>query len=174
MYTSIDIAKVFLQFAEEDEIEVTSMKLLKLTYISYGFHLGFFSKELFQADIQAWRYGPVIQNLYVFTSRFLRKGIKVQDIEAFSFISIDQKDREFIRIIWNQYKVFTAYQLSEKTHQEGSPWSQVYDEEVREKSISSIMIAKYYKDLVSEFLLNISNPNKLNKADLANLYFSEC
>lgn len=61
MYSSFDIAKKILKLAKKDGVSVDTMKLLKLVYITHGWYLGFNEEPLISDEIQAWKYGPVIQ-----------------------------------------------------------------------------------------------------------------
>ncbi|WP_366513810.1 type II toxin-antitoxin system antitoxin SocA domain-containing protein [Planktotalea sp.] len=40
------------------------MKLQKLVYIAYGWHLALSGKKLFTEEIEAWKHGPVVPSLY--------------------------------------------------------------------------------------------------------------
>ncbi len=41
------------------------MKLHKLLYYAAGWHLGFTGEPLFDEDIEAWQYGPVVPSIYL-------------------------------------------------------------------------------------------------------------
>lgn len=40
------------------------MKLQKLLYYVQGFHIAVFNRPLFNEDIEAWMYGPVVPAVY--------------------------------------------------------------------------------------------------------------
>ena len=149
MYNCFDIAKQFLNFAQKEKEVIEPMKLLKLTYIAHGWYLGFNSKPLIFNDIQAWKYGPVIPELYHVTKRFGYGNVDKDIIDIYSEKNIDESDSKFLHVIWNTYKQFSGVELSAKTHADGSPWSQVYDGDFN-KVISNSIIEKYYKNFIEE------------------------
>ena len=59
-YTAQAIANFFLW-----QEQITQMKLHKLLYYAAGWHLGFTGEPLFDEDIEAWQYGPVVPSIYL-------------------------------------------------------------------------------------------------------------
>lgn len=97
---------------------MSAMKLQKLCYFSYGYHLAWEERPLFPERFQAWANGPVCPPLYVlhrgcFT---LRPGDVKGDIDG-----IDPGERESVDLVLGAYKNFSAHQLSAMTHS-GGPW----------------------------------------------------
>ena len=64
VYTAMDVADCFVRLALREGKPLTNMKVQKLTYIAYGYWLGFTNYQLFQEAVEAWQYGPVIRELY--------------------------------------------------------------------------------------------------------------
>jgi uncharacterized phage-associated protein len=97
---------------------MTVMKLQKLCYYSYGYHLAWESRQLFPERFQAWANGPVSPALYkLHKGKFeLFAGDIVGDPDA-----LDEGERESVRLVLNAYGDFTAHQLSLMTHSE-PPW----------------------------------------------------
>lgn len=141
MYNCFDIAEKLIELSKKDINPMTPMKLLKLTYIAHGYYLAFTDKPLFSNRIEAWRYGPVIPELYHI--------IKLND---YSFVKghvsvkkIAKDDNDFLEAIYGAYGKFDGGQLSSKTHENGTPWHQVYTGEWCDKEISNDVIKDYYK-----------------------------
>lgn len=151
MYNCFDIAKEFLQLATDEGMGIEPMKLLKLTYIAHGWHLGFYGRPLISNSIEAWKYGPVIPDLYHITKRFGFGDVDIETIKRRSFHTLNDDDVKFIKVIWENYKQFSGLDLSTKTHQDKTPWSEAYDGTFN-KIIENDTIEKYYKNL-------IENPN---------------
>ena len=108
MYNCFDIAKQFLKFAKEEGIGIEPMKLLKLTYIAHGWHLGFYSKPLMVNNIEAWKYGPVIPDLYHVTKRFGFSNVDLDPIRIRSTNDLNEEELKFLKLIWNNYKQFSG------------------------------------------------------------------
>lgn len=43
---------------------ITHLKLQKLVYYAQGLYLAYFNKPLFTQSVEAWRHGPVVNDLY--------------------------------------------------------------------------------------------------------------
>ncbi|MFZ3184229.1 MAG: type II toxin-antitoxin system antitoxin SocA domain-containing protein, partial [Pseudomonas sp.] len=64
MLPSESVANYFIQKSFNSGIPLTSMKLIKLVYIAHGWHCGYFSQNLINDAVEAWKFGPVIPDLY--------------------------------------------------------------------------------------------------------------
>jgi uncharacterized phage-associated protein len=97
---------------------MTAMKLQKLCYYGYGYHLAWEGQPLFPEHFEAWANGPVSPALYrMHRGRLnLEPGDIPGDIEA-----LGTGERESIDLVLSAYGDFTAHQLSQLTHQE-QPW----------------------------------------------------
>lgn len=149
MYNCFDIAKEFLKLGNKDHIAVSQMKLLKLTYIAHGIHLGLTGQPLFYNRIEAWKFGPVIPDLYHITKVFRSFPIDIRLLDIHSNKELSNKYKELIKAIWDGYKTNTAQELVNKTHQVGSPWHQVYNQKKRGIEIPNKLIKAYYTQLIN-------------------------
>jgi uncharacterized phage-associated protein len=97
---------------------MTTMKLQKLCYYSYGFHLAWEDRKLFHAHFEAWANGPVAPELYqMHRGRFeLSEGDIKGDPQA-----LDGGEQESVNLVLQSLGQFTAHQLSTYTHAE-LPW----------------------------------------------------
>lgn len=119
--SALQIGNWFVRRARKDSGGVLSvMKILKLAYIAHGWHLGLTGEPLFADRIQAWRYGPVIPTLY---DTFRDQGMKVEhEVRKEDEVPLNEESERILEKVWEKYSGFTAFQLSEITHQEGAPW----------------------------------------------------
>ena len=144
-------------FLQEHPKEISHLKLQKLVYISHGWHLGIFDKELVTDEFaEAWKYGPVFPSLYhefkAFGSKPITRLAKDLDEEEFRVFTprISQTDSQRIELlckVWDGYGNLTAGQLSELTHQEETPWSEVWKKSpgIRNLHIENEIIKDHYK-----------------------------
>ena len=66
------VASYFVELADERGAgPFTPMQLLKLTYIAHGYSLGLQSTPLIENKVEAWKFGPVIPDLYHSIKEFL-------------------------------------------------------------------------------------------------------
>lgn len=130
MENPIAIANYFINKANADEVEITPMKLVKLVYIAHGWYLALNGNPLISENVQAWKYGPVIQSLYYATKDYGKSPIKSQISGFLGGLSFsvgiptitDNSLTPFLDKIWDTYKKFDGPQLSTMTHQAGTPW----------------------------------------------------
>ena len=54
-----DIADFIVAYSVDNKIDLTHKKLQKLLYYAHGFYLVIEKKPLFDAKLEAWKYGPV-------------------------------------------------------------------------------------------------------------------
>lgn len=149
MYSCFDISKEFLALAKEEGLTIAPMKLLKLVYIAHGYHLGFKKKPLINNPIQAWKYGPVIPELYHTTKKFGRYPVDPDLIEMFFTKELTEEDKHFLKLVWNAYKHLNGLQLSTLTHAKDTPWEKTYDG-VHNKLIPNNLIEEYYTNMINQ------------------------
>lgn len=148
MYNCFDIAKGFLKLANEEGDRIKPMKLLKLTYIAQGYYLGLCKKPLFHNEIQAWKYGPVIPDLYEMIKVYNKKPVDIEIIDLHTSKSLEPFDSDFLKVIWDNYREFTGIQLSDKTHEKGSPWDKVFSKDVLNLEMPLDLIKDHYSKIV--------------------------
>lgn len=99
---------------------MTNLKLQKLVYYVQGFHLALFGKPLFDDEIYAWQYGPVVPSLYNKLRRFGKSEVQIQSDESLDDIFTDVQKR-LMQDVFEQLGQFSAWKLMHMTHSE-SPW----------------------------------------------------
>ena len=147
---------------ENESIEISNLKLIKLVYIAYGWFFYFIDKKLFTEKIEAWEHGPVIPSIYHSFKHFGFSQItdyfydyKVNEnigylTEEFK-PSIDYNNENLVKVlkwVWGVYKNLTAIELRNMTHQEGTPWHLAYSK--GRKFIDDKSIKEYFKNRAKE------------------------
>lgn len=121
-HTANEIASYLLwlnaQEAPEDPDYLTNLKLQKLLYYIQGWHLAQTGQPAFAEEIQAWREGPVVPEVY---QTFKNLGTRpiVEAPTRRPHLTDDLRD--MVEQVWEKYKAFSGYELSDMTHSE-SPW----------------------------------------------------
>lgn len=130
--------------------EISPMKLLKLVYISHGWHLALTDQPLVGEDIQAWKYGPVIASLY---QRFRDYGNGAIPSPPADPEFNNPKVASLLNSVWDGYRKFTATQLSSMTHAEGTPWFETWEnggKHILGAVIPESLIKKHYKEKLAK------------------------
>jgi len=116
-YSAEQIAKYLINKATNNEGGelLSNLKLQKLLYYCQGFFYTITNRRLFNEEIQAWQYGPVVPDVYSQFKRFGSNGIENQGDLDFSL----QKDEvEIIDEVFDYFNQFSAIKLMEMTHSE--------------------------------------------------------
>jgi len=120
MFTVFDIARYLLHLDDQIDGEgLSNLKLQKLVYYCQGFHLALEGTPAFAEPIEAWRYGPVVPDLY----HSLKHNGKapVQPIAGCEPDNIDAATADVLVDVYNVYGQFSAWRLRDMTHEE-KPW----------------------------------------------------
>lgn len=118
-YDARQIANWFITRAAQDGRALSIMSLLKLAYISHGWHLEMRGQPLFENRIEAWQYGPVIPDVY---NEFRPQGVNATQIAPTFSAPNDVPTSELLEQIYQIYGKMSPFQLSELTHVPGGPW----------------------------------------------------
>lgn len=146
MKHATNIADKLLGLARADNNTLTPMQVLKLVYIAHGWMLGIFRRPLICESIQAWRYGPVVRDLYDAVREFKSNPV-IGPLSKTAEI-LDQDEEWLVQSVYEAYKHFTAIQLSAMTHAVGSPWYITWaDGQGMNHIISNDLIEEHYKRL---------------------------
>ena len=125
MYKAIDIAIKLLLTAKRDSVIegqgelMSNMKLQKMLYYEQGFHLAVFGTPLFEEEIEAWMYGPVVPAVYEVYKDYGYNGIDPGKVEE---ISLSDREQALFDEVYKVYGAFSAIGLMNMTHRE-SPWA---------------------------------------------------
>ncbi|MEM8849219.1 MAG: type II toxin-antitoxin system antitoxin SocA domain-containing protein [Pseudomonadota bacterium] len=138
------IADDILKLAKRRGLSLTPMQLMKLAYISYGWHLAMRGERLFEDRVEAWKYGPVIPALYHATKHFGREKIGPGFISDGSLSHPEHES--FLDGVVERYGSFSGIALSNLTHMPGTPWSQVFKPGVLGIVIPDELIAQHYRN----------------------------
>ena len=161
-YDALDVANYIVNYSIDEGTPVSNLKLQKLLYYvqaasviekKYGY-------PMFQDEICAWTYGPVVENVYHEFKSYANMVIddhvneKITDY-GFGYDDnydpvgiIDENDGILIQRVVNSYRRTSPLEMVRKTHNE-MPWKNAYSK--GELSIEIKKIKEYYqkhRDLV--------------------------
>jgi uncharacterized phage-associated protein len=153
-YDPVAVANFFIQKSIDTGIEVTPMKLLKLVYIAHGWSLGLLDQPLIDNEVQAWKYGPVIEDLYHELKGYGRDRVTkritkldwdgiMPHIHTPTIAEDDELTRKLLNKVWDAYGNLSGLGLSAITHKDGTPWSLTSPGGI----IANDLIKAHYRDL---------------------------
>lgn len=160
MLKAIDVANFFvylLSDKEDEENDLTNMKLNKLAYYAQGQFLKTNGKPLFSEGVEAWRHGPVVPAVY-----YAFKDNESNPIKNFSgdfdLSKYTAEEKEVMLDVALDKGRYSAITLRNMTHKPGGPWAQSYDGNLF-AAIPNDLIKEYFSehDVLEPLELDLSD-----------------
>lgn len=113
---------------------ITNLKLQKLIFLAYGIHLALYKEKLYSSQIQAWKLGPVVKDIYDEFKNHGRNEITTRanvltgdnDFEPPSIPDEYQKEKMSVIATCLYYGNKSASELVNITHQMNC-WKKAYE-----------------------------------------------
>ncbi|AHK22426.1 Panacea domain-containing protein [Candidatus Hepatoplasma crinochetorum] len=118
----------------KEEIKVSELQIHKILYFVYGYFWKKYQEELFAADFEAWKYGPIEINY-----RINKKIIE-------SKIIFNEEKKEFIKDKINKLLVYEIWFLIEQSHLT-TPWIKNFNSDKDPKKIDNNEIKDFFEKL---------------------------
>lgn len=145
---SLAVAKYILDRRRNNQDTLSPMQLIKLAYIAHGFMLGWRGEPLLGEQVQAWRYGPVVPSIYHAVKDF--GSSPVSDIRgAPGCWQFSPEEISVMDYVADNYSSWNGIQLSDATHQPGTPWSTTWGIFGQNAPISNDMIQNFYAGVIN-------------------------
>lgn len=141
MSTSISVANELLNLAKNKNKTLTPMQLIKLVFLCHGWMLGLYGRHLITDQVEAWRYGPVLPDLYHKIKHFRSNPVTTLDNDSHNHFDTEEKD--IINQVYEIYGHLNGIQLSTLTHEKDSPWEKTWKS--GNSIISNDLIENYYQ-----------------------------
>lgn len=127
MVSALNVANSILQKGFAEDIDITPMKLQKLTYLVYKKFYQDTDLILFQDKFEVWKFGPVVRSIYDAFKEYGGNAIKSYYREADGSILVVDENRSIsfkraLETVWEKYKLYDGIPLSLMTHREGTAW----------------------------------------------------
>ena len=144
MYNPLDIAAYIIQLSNEIGEPLTNMKLQKLLYYAFSWYAVEKNKPLFDENIMAWKYGPVVVSVYKAYEKFGADIIKkASDGDP---NALDDFTKSLVDDVFSVYGNKTAIELANLTHSE-APWRDTFNPENQNTPIPFKAVVQYYTEI---------------------------
>jgi len=132
MYDARQVANCILDIGDREGVSLTHLALQKIIYFCHGMSYPKFGRPLLLNNIEAWKRGPVIRELYFCFNGFGDQKItdrarvldirtRCQEIIRYDF------PYEILRHLEETFRIYgpiSAGRLVAMTHEKGTPWEQ--------------------------------------------------
>jgi uncharacterized phage-associated protein len=150
MHTGPQVANYFIGRGIQDRRPITLMQLMKLVFIAHGWSLAITETPLLSETFEAWKFGPVLRSLYAWARVFGSNPITGLIVGSRKSPSdhFHPSELGLMNAVWNSYGSWSAFELSEYTHREDSPWHKAWvggGNERRHEPIDNGDIKEHYK-----------------------------
>lgn len=115
------VANYFIERSLEADQPKTPLQILKLVYFSHAWLLGIHGRPLFKQRVEAWKFGPVVADVYHALKQFGGSDITAP-IQSVQDDNWTKDEADILRQVAEKYDSFTGNQLSHMTHWPESPW----------------------------------------------------
>jgi len=149
-HSSLAVANFLLKQAGENGVALTPMKLLKLVHMCHGWVLGLTHNPLIEERIQAWKYGPVVPELYAAVRPYRDQPVDLQHCCTHES-DFSEDETGIMKQVVDIYGRYTAIQLSTMTHEAGTPWSITWEKHGKNAPISNDLIEDHYAALYAKY-----------------------
>ena len=136
------VANQLLQLAEEDGNQLTVMQVLKLVYFCHAWMLALYGRPLIEQPIEAWRYGPVIPDVYLSFKEY--RGGPITSRAHVKDYDFDDEESHIIKEVYQKYGFLSGIRLSQLTHASDTPWDQVWGANRQNSIIPNLLTKQYY------------------------------
>lgn len=125
-YDAIDVAEYVLWYCENElNKAITNLQLQKILYYIQGEYLAVYKEPLFDNDMEAWDYGPVIPDVYYEYNQFVSDPIK--GIHPHNMTLFDCDEVNLIRKVILEKARLNVWKLVKDTHNE-KPWKKNFEQ----------------------------------------------
>lgn len=148
-------------FIKKSGYRATPLQLIKLSYIAHGYVLAMTNNHLFNEQVEAWKFGPVIPSVYhsfkhYGKSRVDKLSFDMTFNDDFSYVERDyifrdDTDAEVYQVldaVWAGYGKYSGFELVDLTHQKNTPWDKTYNADPRTLFIDNENIKDYYAKII--------------------------
>ena len=159
MYKAIDVARYIVNYANDNGMIISNLKLQKILYFVQLEFLLNKKTRCFEDDIEAWDFGPVVPSVYHEFKKYGASSIpkvsvvydtskgwfKLEQVKFESNFPSDEK--ELINDVIRECDNYTPGQLVEITHNQ-MPWKKAYNSGINTVITEKSM--KMFLDSLSE------------------------
>ena len=142
----ISVIKKNMTDISPEEFDVTPLKLQKLLYYCQGYSLAPTGKPAFSDTIEAWKYDPVVESVYIEYKRYNGSIIPYGESETAEVF--DETLRSIVSFVVADKGQYSGGVLAKMTHKE-SPWQDTYRGNYTNFEIPAEKMRNYFSD---EFL----------------------
>lgn len=149
MYDARNVANKLIALASSAGREITPLQAMELVYFCHAWTLALLHKPLICQDVEAWRHGPVVPEVYRSLRRYGGEAIPrpIPNLEPETFAEADE---DIIRQVSEKYGALSASRLVAMTLSPGTPWDSIWKKYGRNAVIPDPIIERHYEEIARQ------------------------
>lgn len=129
---------------------VTQLHIQKLMFLFEAYYMNMTNEDkLYDCEFKAWNFGPVATKLYNKFKIYGKNEINLTQEQIEEGNSITEEKKKYMEELFEAFKNFSAMQLVNFTHAEGSPWKEAWSEQ-EYSVISKIKMKQWFSKYVKK------------------------
>lgn len=125
-YSAINISASLMAEADTMNLSVTNLALQKYLYFIQIWNMKANKKPAFSDDIEAWRHGPVIRDIYNKFRKYISSPIDPQDkVLKESRVVLDNDTYQVVQYVLQKYSELSDWDLV-RIARATQPWEDAY------------------------------------------------
>ena len=141
-HNALHVANAFIRRAIDGGKPLTALQVIRLTYFAQAWMLGLYSRPLFEQEIEAWRYGPVVADVYYAVKHYKLDAIR-EPIPGVQGRDFDDVETDLLDQVYRIHGKLGGAELSALAREPGSPWDE-FDSRGGRKVIPTSRIKLFY------------------------------
>lgn len=138
MTDALTLAKYIVTKCVQDDYPISNLQLQKILYFVQVETLKRKGKPAFYDEIEAWKFGPVIPNVYYHFCGFGAMPIW----SKYKYDDSELTDKEMINEVVEKKRTLDPWDLVEEAHKKNGPWDRVYRNGEGNREVISIKMIK--------------------------------
>lgn len=150
MHDARNVANKLIALAASAGREITPLQAMKLVYYCHAWTLALLHKPLIWQEVEAWRYGPVVQDVYRSLRRYGGEAIThpIPNLEPETF---EDAEEDIIRQVSEKYGALSGSRLIAMTHSPGTPWASIWKKRGKNTVIPDPVIKRHYEKIARQY-----------------------
>ena len=144
-YDARSVANWFIEKANADPLQdsKTPLQIMKLVYFGHAWMLGIYERPLISQKVRAWKYGPVVKELYHDMKHWGSRPV-VEPLASGVPVNFDEMALNILNQVYEIYGLLDGFELSSLTHLPESPWFITRMSKFEGAAISDDLMREYY------------------------------
>ncbi|MCI7343387.1 MAG: DUF4065 domain-containing protein [Fusobacterium necrophorum] len=126
MFDVMDLSWFILRRCADNGTPISNLQLQKILYFLQKMSLKNGNRSLFEDDIQAWQYGPVVPKVYKNFSFYSAMKIIPTDFDPMPKLEVTLS-KELLQEI-DKRATQNPWSLVQESHQVGGAWDQIFND----------------------------------------------